>query len=162
MLRDVLVLTVGVIFGSALNLLFSREAEFMAESPDEVAEKTIVIDLLERRLQHLESVLFELKNQNQQIAEFIAKTPGEVALETINHSQQIAVDTHASNQIYEDYSLSLAKQISVGIWSTKQQSELAEVLPKLSEDQKHSVLIQIVQAHQSGDLMPDRNAGLFQ
>lgn len=159
MLRYVLVLIAGVVMGGFCMSLFfmqSNTKPALGDSYSNIAiEPSVDVGALEERLIRMEGLLFDLQSQNKQYVDSLATLAEKPSVNNVADESQSTEENYTANQAYENYLVAVRKQIAVGVWGPKQHSELAEVLPILTEEQKQSVLTQIVQAHKAGELRPE-------
>lgn len=163
MLRYTLVLIAGVVIGGFCMSLFEWQSNDVSISGDtrllpvsDIAkESSVDVSALEERLIRMEGLLFDLQNQNKQYADSLATLAEKPSVTNVAEDSQHPAENNKANQAYENYLAHVRNQVAIGVWGPKQQNELAEVLPILTEEQKQSVLTQIVQAHKAGELRPE-------
>jgi len=159
MLRYVLVLAVGVATGGVFTSLFLKQSNNTSNEQfipvvDVPKASSVNVSEIEERLIRLESLLFTLQNQNRQCVDYLATLAVKPSISDFTDKLQTPTVKNNSNREYEEYQAVVNDQLAVGVWGTKQRNELAEALPKLTEEQQRSVLTQIVQAQNSGELRP--------
>lgn len=163
MLRYILVLIAGVVMGGFCMSLFFMQSNSKSTSDDSRLlpvsdidkEPSVDVSALEERLIRMEGLLFDLQNQNKQHADSLTTLVEKPSVNNVADESQSSEEIYKANQAYENYLTHIRNQVAEGVWGPKQHNELAEVLPILTEEQKQSVLTQIVQAHKAGELRPE-------